>query len=553
MKTIYRFLIGMLILSLVGEPVALQAQSQPKENSDKNTDSKTLPFSQQAIEKLQTEAASPRQTNILRISKVAFDAVIRSGRYVVGPGDAFVVVMDTGEKIETLDIPVGAGGDLVIPLVGAVTVAGLHLSQADSVIQKAIKNRFRQFDISVALSQLRTFPVTITGEVPFPGVYDVQGVERVSEIITKAKGLIDQPDRRASSRNIEIMHVENGHWQPSQRRADLLMWQRTGYENLNPFVVDGERIHVPICQDSISLSGAVRYPGNYEFAPGDRLSDLLMLGGGVLTFTDSATAHLLRLSDQTPVPINLPQVLSHNPEYNLSLQPGDKLHISGQTQWVYVTGAVHFPGPYTLTPGLRLKEILLQAQPTAQASLVQATLVRRVSKAQQSQKEIEDMRLATDRSITEEALMALDTERMLGRLPLDFIALIEHQDNSQNLILQDGDQIHIPQLVSSVQVYGAVINPANLPYNANFTVKDYVQQAGGFSRQARNKDIVIVQGSTGNAIGGALSQHLAPGDAIYVPINRTPPKDRYQVISETVSLATTVASLILTILIIRRN
>ena len=193
------------------------------------------------------------------------------------------MVVNRGEEIETFEVLVSASGSLPLPSIGPVPVAFLSLTEADRAIQSAIKKRFRQLDISISLAQLRTFPINVVGEVHIPGAVAVNGVEQASQLILKAGGLIDDPDRRGSSRNIQIMRLdENGQWHNTGRRVDLELWNRTGDARYNPFMLDGEQIVVPVANsDSIYVTGAIQRPGSYEFAPGDRVSDLIVLGNGL--------------------------------------------------------------------------------------------------------------------------------------------------------------------------------------------------------------------------------------------------------------------------------
>ena len=75
------------------------------------------------------------------IGKAAYDAVIKSGRYIVGPGDAFVILLDSGEEPDAFEVLVGAEGKLVIPYVGSVDLAGLSLREAHTAIQGAVRAR----------------------------------------------------------------------------------------------------------------------------------------------------------------------------------------------------------------------------------------------------------------------------------------------------------------------------------------------------------------------------------------------------------------------------
>ena len=393
-----------------------------------------------------------------------------------------------------------------------------------------------------------------------PGAVDIEGVEQASQLIAKAGGLIDGPDRKGSRRNIQIMRLnENGQWYNTGRRVDLEQWNRTGDEQYNPFMLDGEQIVVPVAHsDSIYVAGAVQYPSGYEFASGDRVSDLIVLGNGLRAHSPPKRAHLLRLSDDgewRSIDIDLAGALAGDPQANLPLRSGDKLYVIGKTKWIYVEGEVKFPGSFPFKEGLRLKELLQQAELTPEASVVQASLIRKVNFEEQTIENDPALnRLLgiprSQRTDAEEALIALKTQQLSGRLPIDFVALMAGNER-HNIFLQDGDVVRIPRFVPSVRVTGAVIAPANIPYDAALTVDGYIDLAGGFNTRAKRKDIIIVEGNTGNAIDATAESLVRPGDAIFVPARD--PGQGYRIARETIAVLGSVASLILSIIFISRE
>lgn len=565
-RRLYHLLIGWLVFALFFQPIVLEAQTRRTRDTARDRQEQperrgpTKPFTQQALEVREEQEGIGQRMPLSSISRAAYESVILSGRYVVGPGDMFAVVLDTGEELDAREIAVGAGGNLVVPYVGSVPVAGQSLADVYPTIQAAIDARFQQLDITVTLSRLRTFPVNVIGEVQFPGAYGVGGVERVSELVIKAGGLVDEARRRASSRNIQILHLENGQWQPTGRRADLVLWNLTGKEQYNPFILDGEQIFVPSRNDSISVSGVVRRPGSYEYVSGDRISTLLALGGGLNGSVIPENALILRQSQQgiwTPVSVDLERAIAGDSEHDLLLQAGDKLYVRGEESWVYIEGEVRFPGPYPIEEGLTLKMLLERAQIKQNASLEQASLIRRIAFEDRDATE-DDIILGRlldierdQRTDEEEALIALKTQQLSGRLPVDFAALIAG-NRQQDIFLRDGDVIRLPRFVPSVRVYGAVRAPANIPYDSTYVVNDYILRAGGLATRAKKSEIVIIQGSTGNAISDAqLQRRVDPGDAIYIPATTPVPGQGYRIFRETLTVAASIASLILTIQAIR--
>lgn len=567
LRRIYLVLTATLVLAMLLEPVALHAQSRRKSNTrdkkEESTDRRRgnqQPFSQQTLEdratQLEDMGVSP--VKITSIGKAAYESVIQSGRYIVGPGDMFTVVWGSGETLEAAEVIVGASGDLVIPNIGAIPVATRTLAQTKKIIQEAVTTNFQQVAITISLSRLRSFPINVHGEVQFPGAYGVNGIEQVSELIVRAGGLIEETNTRASMRNIQIRHLQNGQWVPSDRHADLLLWNLTGKEKYNPYVLDGDQIFIPPLQDSLNVSGAVYRPGNYEFSQGDRILDLITLGGGLKNPTQQA--QLLRLApngDWTPIPIDLIQAQQGDMAANIPLQANDKLYVLGEERWVYIDGEVRFPGAYPIENGLTLRQLLKRAQTKPEASLAQASLIRKVNYKNQVEDE-EDVVLTrllavprNQRTDEEEALIILKTQQVSGRLPIDFNKLMA-DENSPDIILRDDDIIRIPRFISSVRVSGAVQAPANIPYDSTATIQHYIDAAGGFTDRARIKGIVLIKGNTETTIKGDLTTAVDPGDAIHIPTKVETPGQGYRIFREVLAVSGSIAALILTITAINR-
>ena len=339
----------------------------------------------------------------------------------------------------------------------------------------------------------------------------------------------------------------------SDRRIDLQLFNITGDSAYNPYLLDGDQILVPARSDSTSISGAVQRPGNYEYAPGDRIADLVKLGGGPIGDPGGTKSELFRLlgDDERKQrgPVDLVEALKGDTAANLHLQAGDKLYVEGKEEWVTVEGEVRFAGAYPIEAGLTLRDLVEKAQLTSTASLAQASLIRQVQYGVQDDEDAVLKRLLSiprsQLTDGERALLTFKTQEVPGRLPVDFVALFERGDQSHNILLKGGDIVRVPQFVSSVLVNGAVLAPAAIPYDSTYTIDDYIVKAGGFSDRAKKRDIVVVQGSTGHSVKARKVDRIAPGDAVYVPLKS--PGQGWRIFRETLLVVTQIATLILII------
>ena len=85
-----------------------------------------------------------------------------------------------------------------------------------------------------------------------------------------------------------------------------------------------------------------------------------------------------------------------------------------------------------------------------------------------------------------------------------------------NYKLMDGDKISILPQMNFIEIVGAVNKPGKYPYNEDFTILDYIKQAGGKKRNSLKDSYIIQQGSIMKEIAGS-NEFLNGGDIIFIP------------------------------------
>lgn len=125
---------------------------------------------------------------------------------------------------------------------------------------------------------------------------------------------------------------------------------------------------------NVSISGAVRNPGEYRYDPSLTLKDVLTLAGGLKLEAASNKIEIFRVefNDNNPTR-TIAATLEIDRDLNLLsgdaflLQPYDQIVVRAVPEFefqevVYVEGQVPYPGPYALTsPNMRLSDVLDQA------------------------------------------------------------------------------------------------------------------------------------------------------------------------------------------------
>src|SRR3954470_11482378 len=119
--------------------------------------------------------------------------------YVVGPDDQ-IRLRIWGQVNFNANLRVDRSGDIYVPQVGAVHVAGLHFSDLEQLVRAAVSRFFRNFDLSVQLGAIRSMQIYVTGEARRPGVYTVSSLSTLVDALFSSGG----PSVQGSMRRIEL-------------------------------------------------------------------------------------------------------------------------------------------------------------------------------------------------------------------------------------------------------------------------------------------------------------------------------------------------------------
>ena len=95
--------------------------------------------------------------------------------YVIGPGDTLSIDIWGGVTVAVTRL-VGRDGRILLPEAGSLQVAGLPLEKAQALISDALKQQYRNAQVAVTVSRLRSVRVYVVGDVQRPGGYDISSL-----------------------------------------------------------------------------------------------------------------------------------------------------------------------------------------------------------------------------------------------------------------------------------------------------------------------------------------------------------------------------------------
>jgi protein involved in polysaccharide export with SLBB domain len=119
-------------------------------------------------------------------------------------------------------------------------------------------------------------------------------------------------------------------------------------------------------------------------------------------------------------------------------------------------------------------------------------------------------------------LRSLAASITLGRLAIHIEPLDKLSGSPDDILLEDGDALFIPQQPTSVAVIGAVRNATAVLHKDKENMEYYINRAGGTTREADVDQIFIVK-ADGSAVASFVPlRYVEAGDTIVVPISTEP-------------------------------
>ncbi len=496
---------------------------------------------------------------------VALETAVDPETYLLGPGDELTIVA-WGDLEANFQVIVNPDGTVIIPTVGSVNVAGVNLADATKTIIEMVNAAYRAEEVTVALTRVRSFLVSVGGAVRKPGTVEIHGGQRVDAAILEAEGFALAPESpidttrliQAAPRLIMIKRADG-----SIDSADLLLFLKTGNKDVNPMLQDGDAVEVPFKTsygNQIGVFGAFRTPGLYDYTTRDHLSTAVQLGGGLSSMCDLSRVFLARFSNDSTwaeIPVSL-QAAIDNPgsDADLTLTPGDRLFVAWKPNLpllhqVEVSGQVPHPGSFPIIPGrTTLSEIIAQAGGLMPDAALERAQVLRSPYAENDDWELARLEPTTSGQWdqVEREYRKFGWRQFQSVAVVDFVAIFAEQDGSQDILMMDGDLVRIPKRQPSVRVMGQVMYPGYIPWEPGMTFNECVTRAGGFAPRADRHQTRVISGQSDAWFKPGGNTVIHDGDTIFIPEKKIhDPQPVWRYVIESVAVIAQVITIILVI------
>jgi protein involved in polysaccharide export with SLBB domain len=392
-----------------------------------------------------------------------YDQAIDPESYLIRPGENLIVTF-VNTKLPSIALDVGPENKIVNRGLGVFDLTGLNLSEARRLLHPPLTQLYNVDEIDISVGQPYKVSIAVAGAVHSPGLYQGYTSQMVSELITKASGVLPS----GSTRRI-VLSGGAGDIAVDMDRATYL-----GDNSANPCLYAGTRVFVPAKSEAlVTVVGGVNHPRDIELLPGDDINLILNLAGGAKRMADVEAAYAVG-----------------DPERDVtkpgSIKPGDIIVVPHSEQHLYgssltIFGAVVRPGRYSYDSEMTVNDLIETAGGLIPNANVSRTTVFR-------------------QPVKNEWEVVADFRYPIGG------GLVQNEGLS-HLPLSPLDSVFVPFMVGYVKVTGQVRNPGYVPYTTGRDALYYVNLTGGYAGEADRKEVLVF-----NRVAG--TSYLSPPDVI---------------------------------------
>ena len=436
--------------------------------------------------------------------------------YLISPGDRVVLRIWGAKRYDDV-LAVDQLGNIFIPDVGPVQVGGIRNSSLAATVKRKVAQIFTSnVEIYVNLQSAQPIGVYVTGFVNRPGMYAGGTYDSVLAFLDRAGGISYD---RGSFRKIEI------------RRAN----QTVSVIDLYDFILrgkipairlyDGDVILVSPRSHAVKVYGMVKQQAAYEFNGTETGKALRTLAAPL-----SSVTHASVTGTRNNVPFN--RYLNLAEFDNFKLQDGDTVEFTadqtGKTILVSASGAICGSSRFPVGKSVRLRTLLGYVEVNPELADISSVYIKRRSVALQQRNTIaESLRrleqsalTATSGSVDEaeirvqEATLIQNFVQRASEYQPDGIMVVSRGGVVRDILLEDGDEIVVPQKSDVVLVSGEVMMPKAVTFDQSMRLDDYLAAAGGVSNRADESHILVAKAN--GEVGLADDLGIGGGDQILV-------------------------------------
>jgi polysaccharide export outer membrane protein len=240
----------------------------------------------------------------------------------IGAGDLLnIVVFDTPEL--TTSARVSQDGDVNLPVLGSMKLAGMNTIDAARKIEDELRSRHLIIDphVTLFIMEYASQGATVMGEVRSPGVYPTLGSRKLLDMISVAGGL-----QTTAGKTVSIVHRDDPQHPVT---VTLQSAPSTLYAQENPVILPGDTVIVAKA-GIVYVIGDVLKPGGFLIdnnTPISVMQSLSLAGGWDKTAALSKTKLIRKTTEgREEVDLDLKHV-TYGSQADISVKDGDILFV----------------------------------------------------------------------------------------------------------------------------------------------------------------------------------------------------------------------------------
>ena len=395
------------------------------------------------------------------------------------------------------------------------------MRNGDVVTAEAILNRF-------------TNKLEIRGAVYRPGIYQLSGkLNTIRELVHEAQGLTGD-----AFLNRAVLYRQREDLTSEVVQIDIKSIMDGTSPNLA--LMKNDILYIPSIHDledrgNVTVHGEVAHPDSYPYADNMTLEDLIIQAGGL---KEAASTVRIDISRRIKNPRSTADNDTIGQMYTFSLkdgfvidgQPGfilepyDQVYVRRSPgyqaqQNVAIEGEILFGGNYAMTSREeRLSDLVNKAGGPTNYAYLRGAKLTRVANASEKKRMGDVIRLMS-RQLGEAMIDSLGIRvEDTFTVGIDLEKALTNPKGNADLVLREGDVVFIPKNTNTVTINGAVMVPNTVSYIKGKNVDYYLNQAGGYSDNAKkSKKFIVYMNGQVTKVKGSGKKQIEPGCEIIVP------------------------------------
>ena len=270
--------------------------------------------------------------------------------YRINIGDEMTISMWGIPEEGNYNFTVGRDGNVRIPRVGIVRLAGYTFAEAERILQARLNQYYKGYQMHLSMGKLSSIMIYVTGNAVRPGAYTISSFSTLVNALLASGG----PSATGTLRRIELKR--NG---VTVAIFDMYAMLMRGDKTQDVRLQAGDVIYIPPVGDLVGVAGEIQQPGVYELNGTSRVQDLLYIAGGMNARTFQGRVQFYRIVDHSyasAVEGTLDDM------QNIELQDGDIIRLFPVFNFattVTINGPLISPGVFAIVPGVtRISEII---------------------------------------------------------------------------------------------------------------------------------------------------------------------------------------------------